>query len=115
MLDQSLRGTPMFFYQSLNRPFLMLGADRSLFFLYLGMSIIVALGQTLMSFILAGIVFTSFHTVAILIARSDYQMKELYLRNTRYRRYYAPQPGIHARIRDLEASVPVYQGKRGWV
>ncbi len=110
-----MRGTPATYCQSLNRPFHILGVDRSLFFLFLGPCVAMNAVLSLTNIILSGILFAFLHTVGVVITRSDNQAVAIFKRHISYRRYYSFNPGIHARIREVQPSVPYYQGKRGLV
>lgn len=112
-----MRGTPTVFYQSLNRPFHVLGVDRPLFYIFVALCLPLAFASRLnikMDLIAAGL-FVVFHAIGVLITRADNQMLAVYRRHIHYRKYYAPQSGIHATIPLLRPSVPFYEGKRGLV
>jgi type IV secretory pathway TrbD component len=112
-----VRGTPVTYFKSLNRPFNILGVDRQLFFLFVGLCLPIAFSARLSPFmdIVAISVFVVLHVIGILITRADNQMLALYRRHIHYKKYYAGIPGIHARPPLLKPSVPFYQGKRGLV
>lgn len=111
------RGTPIVYFQSLNRYFNVLGVDRQLFYLFLGISLPIFFSSRLTPFMdFIGItVFLILHIVGVLITRADNQMLAIYRRHIHYRKYYSAVAGIHARTPLLRPSVPVYQGKRGLV
>lgn len=112
-----IRGTPAIYFKSLNRAFNVLGVDRQLFFLFLGLCLPIAFSARL-SLIMDGltlVVFTVLHIIGILVTRADNQMLAIYRRHIHYRKYYTVIPGVHAQIPILRPSVPIYQGKRGLV
>jgi type IV secretory pathway TrbD component len=112
-----MRGTATIYFQSLNRPFTVLGVDRQLFFLFVGLSLPIAFSARL-ALIMDGValgVFLIFYVMGILITRLDHQILPIYRRHIHYRKYYAATSGIHAKFPPLRPSVPVYQGKRGLV
>lgn len=112
-----MRGTPAIFFQSLNRPFNILGVDRQLFFLFVGLCLPIAFSARLSLFMdgVAVFVFTVFYVAGVLITRLDQQMLVIYRRHIHYKKYYVATAGIHAVIPLLKPSVPVYQGKGGLV
>ncbi|MGB6977196.1 MAG: VirB3 family type IV secretion system protein [Gammaproteobacteria bacterium] len=112
-----MRGTSTVYFKSLNRSFNVLGVDRQLFFLIVGLCLPIAFSARLkptMDILALGI-FMLLHTLGILITRADNQMLALYRRHIHYRKYYAITSGVHANIRLVKPSVPVYQGQRGLV
>ena len=92
------RGTCAPYFKSLNRPFLILGVDRPLFFLLLGLCLPIAFSGHLSPLMdgVAALCFLIGYGAGLLITRADSQMLTLYRRHIRYRKYYAAQPGIHA-------------------
>ncbi|MDX2165085.1 MAG: VirB3 family type IV secretion system protein [Gammaproteobacteria bacterium] len=105
------------YFKSLNRQFQIIGIDRQLFFLLLGLCAPIAYSARF-SFgmdIVAVVIFLVGYIGGIFITRSDPQLLKIYLRHIRYKNYYAPQSGIHASIRLVKPSVPVYQGQKGLV
>jgi len=112
-----LRGTPSHFYQSLNRPFNVLGVDRQLFYLFVALCLPLAFAARLtpIADLIALILFMILHTIGVLITRADQQMLSIYRKHIHYQRYYNAQPGIHAKIPLIKPSVPFYQGKKGLV
>lgn len=111
------RGSPVFYLHALNRPLLVVGVKRELFFLFLGLTLpLVFAGHLLPKMdIIAIVLFAILHTAGVLITRADHQMLPIYRRHLHYRRYYAAQPGLHAKPLRPKPSVPVYQGQRGLV
>ena len=111
------RGTPVTFYQSLNRQFLVLGVERSLFFLLLPLSLPLPFSAhfALKVDLIAIVFFLFLHVVGVLITRADPSMIEVFKRHIHYRKYYDPIAGIHAQIKILKPSVPYYIGKKGLV
>lgn len=112
-----LRGTSAIYFKSLNRNFTVLGVDRQLFYLFVGLTLPIAFAARLKPFMdgIALIVFVILYIVGVLITRSDAQMLPIYRRHIHYRNYYTAVSGIHAKISRLKSSVPIYQGKRGLV
>jgi type IV secretory pathway TrbD component len=112
-----MRGTPSLFYQSLNRHFHVLGVERSLFYLFVGICLPIAVAGrlALIPDLISISLFTLLHASGVLITRIDNQILEIYRRHINYQKYYAPQPGIHAQIKNSKPSVPFYIGKRGLV
>ena len=110
-------GTPTLYFQSLNRPFTVLGVDRSLFYLCVGLCAPIAFSGHLMPWMdaIAGLVFMGLYSIGVLITRVDYPMLLLYRRHIYYRTVYAAAPGLQAVVRRLQPSVPFYQGKKGLV
>jgi type IV secretory pathway TrbD component len=112
-----MRGTPSLFYQSLNRYFHVLGVERSLFYLFVGICLPIAVAGrlALLPDLIAISLFTLLHASGVLITRVDNQILEIYRRHIHYRKYYAAQCGIHSQIRTIKPSVPYFIGKRGLV
>jgi type IV secretion system protein TrbD len=112
-----IRGTPAIYFKSLNRPFNILGVDRQLFFLFVGLCLPIAFSARL-KLVADGIAFLMFiimHVAGVLVTRADNNMLAIYRRHIHYKKYYAAHAGIHSRLPLLRPSVPVYQGKRGLV
>ena len=86
-----IRGTPTVYYQSLNRPFKIMGVERQLFFLIMGITTPVAVaGQfSPKTDLLALILFAIGHLIGVLITRADQQMLAIYRRHIQYKKYYA--------------------------
>lgn len=105
------------YFKSLNRQFYILGIDKQLFFLLLALCVPIAYAShfSLSMNILAVMVFMCGWGVGIKMVRADPQFMPIYLRHLRYRNYYAPFAGIHAAVRLVKASVPLYQGKTGLI
>jgi type IV secretory pathway TrbD component len=112
-----MRGTSALYFKSLNRNFTVMGVDRQLFFLFVGLCLPIAFSARLtpMMDLIAGITFLFMHAIGVLITRTDSQILAIYRRHIHYKRYYRANPGIHANIPHIKASVPFYQGKRGLV
>jgi type IV secretory pathway TrbD component len=112
-----MRGTPAIYFKSLNRPFTVLGVDRSLFYLFVGLCLAIAFSARLSITmdIAAGLVFVVLHVIGVLVTRVDTRILAVYRRHIHYQTYYAAQAGIHSRIPLVKPSVPVYQGQRGLV
>lgn len=110
-------GGEALYFKSLNRPFYIMGIDRKLFFLLLGLCAPIAYSARF-SFemdIVASLLFLLGYVASICITRADSQFFAIYLRHIKYKNYYAPQPGIHALIKLTKPSVPVYLGQKGLV
>jgi type IV secretion system protein VirB3 len=112
-----MRGTPALYFSSLNRPFTIMGVDRKFFFFIVGLCLPIAFTAQFLPIMdaVAGSLFLVGYSIGLLMTRADPYMFAIYQRHIRYRKYYAPQSGIHARLRLVKPSVPVYQGKRGLV
>jgi len=112
-----MHGTPVIYFKSLNRTFNVLGVDRQLFFLFVGLCLPIAFSARLAPIMdgMAVMTFLVLYVIGVLLTRVDNQMLAIYRRHIRYKKYYAANPGIHARIPLLKPSVPIYQGKRGLV
>jgi len=112
-----MRGTPITYFKSLNRSFTVLGVDRSLFYLFVGLCLAIAFSARLsiMMNMVAGLVFLALHVVGVLVTRVDANILAVYRRHIHYQKYYAAQAGIHAKVPFIKPSVPVYQGQRGLV
>ena len=84
-------------HRSLNRPHLMMGAERSLV-IFCGMitAIVMFSGFNLVSFVI-GIVFWfgSFWGL-VAMGKADTQMSQVYQRHVRYRSYYAARGCVHS-------------------
>jgi type IV secretory pathway TrbD component len=104
-----MRGTPAIYFQSLNRSFNILGIDRQLFFLFVGLSIPIALSGRLAPLmdLIALAVFVIFCAIGMVITRIDNQMLAIYRRHIHYQKYYAATPGAHAKIPLIKHSVPL--------
>jgi len=112
-----MHGTPGVYFKSLNRPFTVLGVDRSLFYLFVGLCLAIAFSArlSLVMDAIAGLVFLVLHVIGVLVTRVDANILSVYRRHIHYQKYYAAQPGIHAKVPLIKPSVPVYQGQRGLV
>ena len=112
-----MRGTAVTYYQALNREFNVLGVDRQLFYLFVGLTVPIAFSARLSPImdVLAFVVFAGLHTLGVLITRADNQMLAIYRRHIHYRKSYQAVAGIHAVSRVVPPSVPFYQGRRGLV
>lgn len=112
-----MRGTPSLYFKSLNREFHMVGVDRQLFFLNVGLCTPIAFAAQFspLMLIISGVLFLIGHVIGILITRADAQMVTLFQNQLRYRKYYAANPGIHAKVSVVKPSVIFYVGKTGLV
>ena len=103
------------FYSSLNRPALIAGVDKQLFFLIVGFSLPMAYSAKFawgMDF-LAVLLFGVLYGIGVIVTKVDYRLLAIYKRHIRYKKYYASIPGIHANVLPVPPSVPVYELKRG--
>jgi type IV secretory pathway TrbD component len=108
------RGEPARYYQSLNRPILILGMDRSLFFLLVGLTLPIAFSAHLapsMDILALGF-FSIGYLVTWLATKDDPQILSLWRRYLRYYPHYAAQPDLVSKQFAPEPSVPVYQSNR---
>jgi len=105
------------YFKSLNRQFQIMGVDRQLFFLLLGLCLPMAYSArfNVEMDCLALAIFVAGCIGGIFMVRSDAQFMPIYLRHIRYKKYYASFAGIHAVIRLVKPSVPLYQGKTGLI
>ena len=71
-----MRGTAALYFKSLNRPFNVLGVDRQLFFLFVGLSLPIAFSAHLLPLMdgVALAVFMILYAMGVLITRADNQM-----------------------------------------
>lgn len=110
-----MRGTPVLYFKSLNRPFHVLGVDRQLFYLIIGLCLPIAFSGRL-SLLMDSLALVSFgllYVAGFWITRADHQMLALYRRHIHYRKYYAAQSGIHAKVKLVKSSVPIYNNRQG--
>ncbi len=112
-----MRGTQAIYFKSLNRYFHVLGVNRELFFLFVGLTLPIAFSAQLAPLMdcVAMLVFLILYSAGVLITRADNQILEIYRRHIHYKKYYAANPGVHSRAPLIKPSVPYYQGKRGLV
>lgn len=104
--------TKALYFKSMNRTFYILGIQRQLFFLLLGLCGPLAYSGyfKIWADIVAILVFSVGYLAAVMITRADAQLLQIYIRHIKYRNYYSPYSGIHSVIRLIKSSVPVYQG-----
>lgn len=108
-----MRGTPFTYYISLNRPHLILGVERRLFFVFLALSsllVFTSLFRPLMVFI-SGILFCISMTIGRILTKNDANFLGVYKQHLRYRQYYEPIPFVLSPICAPSKSVPLF--KRG--
>ncbi|MBS0359326.1 MAG: VirB3 family type IV secretion system protein [Proteobacteria bacterium] len=112
-----MRGTSAPYFKSLNRTFHILGVNRELFFLFVGLCLPIAFSARLipMMDIVACGIFIVLHSIGVLVTRADSQMLAIYRRHTHTKKYYKAISGIHTKSPILKPSVPFYQGQRGIV
>jgi type IV secretory pathway TrbD component len=106
-----MRGDAAPYFKSLNRPFLVMGVERSLFYLLIGLCLPIAFSGRFRPWmdLMTVLVFSFLYIGGVILARIDSQMLVIFKRHIQYGRYYAAQPGIHAKIRPIRASVPSYK------
>lgn len=112
-----MRGSSAIYFKSLNRHFTILGVDRQVFFLLVGLCLPIAFSGHLapsMDGIAFGI-FMVLYIAGVLITRTDPQIVSIYRRHIHYKKYYKNIAGIHAPVLRVKESVAFYQGKRGLV
>lgn len=117
IVSENVNGTKAIYFKSLNRPFTILGVERSLFYLLVGLCLPIAYSARLslvMDIVAIG-VFLLLHTLGILATRVDNQLLAIYRRHIHYAKVYTAHPGINAHVPLLKPSVPFYQGQSGWV
>lgn len=112
-----MRGTPAVYFKSLNRHFRVLGVDRQLFYLFVGICLPIAFSGrlSLPMDAIAVSIFIMFCTAGVLVTRVDDQVLAVFRRHIHFKKYYAANPGIHAALPKIKPSVPYYQGMRGLV
>lgn len=112
-----MRGTSAIYFTALNRHFTVCGVERSLFYLFVGIGLAIAFSARLSlgMDIVALVIFLGLHAIGVLITRLDPQILLIYRRHIHLRSYYAPCPGVHAKIPILKPSVPFYGVKGGFV
>ncbi len=81
-----MRGTPALYFKSLNRPFTVLGVDRSLFYLFVGLCLAIAFSSRLSPVmdVVAGMVFLILHGIGVFVTRVDAQILAIYRRHIHY-------------------------------
>lgn len=111
------RGTPALYFKSLNQHFTVLGVERQLFYLCVGLSLPIAFSSRLLPFMdaVSALVFLILYGLGIMITRADYQMLSIYRRHIHYKKFYNCHAGIHAPILLVKQSVPFYLGKKGLI
>lgn len=112
-----MRGTPAIYFTALNRHFTVCGVERSLFYLFVGISLAIDFSARLSVCmdIVACIIFLGLHSIGVLVTRLDPQILQIYRRHIHIQSYYAPHPGVHAKIPLLKPSVQFYGVKGGFV
>ena len=108
-----MRGSPSTFYRCLNRKFLIAGMEKEMLFLILGLSAPLAFssGFRISMCLFALVIFFVFAFLARALAKADPDMRKIYLKHIRYKRYYPPICGLLAQTRMIKDSVPVYNRK----
>lgn len=112
-----MHGTPVTYFQSLNRHLTVCGVDRAWFYVCVALSLAIAFSArlSLCMDVIAGVVFLIGHAVGVYLTRLDPQIVAVYRRHIHYRQHYDPSAGIHAPVPVVKPSVPLYAGQRGWV
>ena len=112
-----MRGTPALYFKSLNRAFTVMGVDRQLFFLFVGLCLPIAFSARLSPWmdLIALVAFMFMYVIGVLVTRTDTQILAIFRRHIHYKKYYCANAGVHATVPKNKASVPFYQGKRGLV
>lgn len=98
------------YFKSLNRPILILGIERSLFFLILSLSLPVAFSAHLniLMDVVSVIIFIVLYSLAVIFTRSEPKIILFYLRYLRYAPEYLAQPQFHSKSTDRNTSVPIH-------
>lgn len=111
-----MRGAPAIFFKSLNRNFTVMGVERQLFFLCVGLCLPIAFSARLVPTmdLMALSIFLIFYVFGVIATRLDYQILAIYRRHIHYKKYYSANSGIHAQVVSVRPSVPNYQGQRGF-
>lgn len=111
------RGTRIIYFKSLNESFLVMGVDRQLFYLGVGICLPIAFSARLTPLMdgVAALLFFILYSFGMLITRADQQMLAIYRRHIRYRKYYDCHPGIAILAPPINPSVPYFQGRRSLV
>lgn len=112
-----MRGTPAVYFNALNRHFTVCGVERSLFYLFVGIGLAIAFSArlSLVMDIIASVIFLALHAIGVLLTRLDPQILLIYRRHIHIHPYYAPLPGIHARMPIVKPSVPFFGVKAGLI
>lgn len=112
-----MRGTPAIYFKSLNRHFTVMGVERQLFYLFVGICLPIAFSAHLSPIMdcIALIVFAILYCLGVMVTRADDQILPIYRRHIHYKKYYSANAGIHANLTLLKPSVSVFEGKRGLV
>lgn len=111
-----MRGTSTVYFKALNREFHVLGVDRQLFYLIVGLSLPIAVSAHLnwLMDLIALLIFIILYLAGVYITRIDKQMLAIYRRHIHYQAYYPAHPSVIAKNILIKPSVPIYQGKRGF-
>lgn len=111
-----MQGTSTLYFKALNREFQILGVDRQLFYLIVGLCLPIAVSAHLSGFmdLIAIFIFMILYTAGVYITRTDKQMLVIYRRHIHYQNYYPAHPSVMAKNILIKPSVPIYQGKRGF-
>jgi type IV secretory pathway TrbD component len=113
--EVDMRGTAALYFKSLNRTFTVMGVDRQIFFLIIGLCLPIAFSGRLSPSMdaISIIIFLVLYIIGVLVTRADSHILAIYRRHIHYKKYYSAVPGTHAKVLLIKASVPYYQGKGG--
>lgn len=111
-----MHGTPTLYFKALNRDFHVLGVDRQLFYLFVGLCVPIAVSAHLnwVMDLIALFIFMTLYLAGVYITRLDKQILAIYRRHIHYQEYYPAHSSVHAKTILIKPSVPFYQGKRGF-
>lgn len=111
-----MHGTSAVYFKSLNREFHVLGVDRQLFYLFVGLCLPIAVSAHLnwLMDLVALFIFMILYIAGVYVTRVDKQMLAIYRRHIHYQEYYPAHPSVIAKNILIKPSVPFYQGKRGF-
>jgi type IV secretory pathway TrbD component len=111
-----MRGTATIYFKALNREFHVLGVDRQLFYLFVGLCLPIAVSAHLnwLMDLIAVFIFMVLYIAGVYVTRIDKQMLAIYRRHISYQEYYPAHPSVLAKNTLIKPSVPFYQGKRGF-
>ena len=109
-----MRGTPIPYFNALNRVSLLMGVERKLFFILLTLATLISFSSLFrpIMLILAGILFIGGLIMGRCLARSDTHFISVYSRHLLYQKNYDPLPSLLAPILKLEKSVPHFSSRR---
>lgn len=108
-----MRGTPSAYYSALNRPQLIFGVERRLFFVLLALSSVLVLTSLFrpLMLLISSVLFCIGISVGRFLTRSDAAFLVIYQHHLRYQAYYEPLPHLLSPVTPPVKSVPLF--KRG--